>query len=87
MLSKLTIRPHCAYGSVFTGRLRFRLCHQSYGGAGGDLLPGVWGCPACNAPLRGHSRTMQRDAAGVRGVPEAPFSFPQQWETKGVDHR
>ena len=23
MLSKLTIRPHCAYGSVFTGKLRF----------------------------------------------------------------
>jgi len=23
MLSKLTIRPHCAHGSVFTGKLRF----------------------------------------------------------------
>jgi hypothetical protein len=27
------------------GQASLRPCHPSYGGAGGDLLPRVWGCP------------------------------------------
>ena len=32
---------------------------------------------ACNAPLRGHTVTVQRNAAEVRGVPENPFFGPE----------
>jgi len=60
------------------------------GSAGGDLLPGIWGCPPdFEIPLEspfakvGTDEEVQRDAAGVRGVPKIVFSVPHDWGIKG----
>ena len=38
-----------------------------------------------DAPVQACTVTVQQNAAGVRGVPEIPFSIPQEWGPKGVE--
>ena len=61
MLSKLTIRPHCAYGSVFTGKLRFARATPRLNRVQGEAPAGGWGgySPIQNSP--------QQDW-GIKGV-------------------
>ena len=94
MLSKLTIRPHCAYGSVFTGKLRFARAISRMEVQEGTSCRGFGGVLHA---MRLYVVTAERCSETLPGFGVSPKLLspspkiedpPQEeWGTKGVDHR